>query len=91
MKPRKPPVRTCVACATSGDKKDFVRFVRMGDGDTAVDPSGKLNGRGAYVCRTSACFERAVSRKRFTAALRVTLREEDVERLRREFERLIEA
>ncbi len=87
MKTRKIPLRTCVACGKEADKREFVRIVRTPDGEVAVDPTGKANGRGANVCPTAACFEQAVKRKRFAAALRVNLREEDVERLRREFER----
>lgn len=51
-----------------------------------VDPTGKANGRGAYVCPTTECFENAVARRRINAALRVSLREDDTDRLRREFE-----
>lgn len=89
MKTRKTPLRTCVACGTEADKRAFVRIVRTPDGEVLVDPTGKANGRGANVCPTTECFEQAVKRKRFAAALRVNLREEDVERLRREFERVV--
>ncbi len=86
MAARKTPVRTCVACRREGDKRDLVRFVRDSDGETHVDVSGKAPGRGASVCPESACFEAAVERKRLGAALRVTLGEDDIDRLRKEFE-----
>ena len=91
MKPRKTPIRTCVACGRSADKRELVRIVRSADGDTRVDSTGKASGRGAYVCADGSCFETAVRRKRLAPALRATLGEEDVERLRNEFEGAIQA
>ncbi|MHB1340213.1 MAG: RNase P modulator RnpM [Coriobacteriia bacterium] len=90
MKAKKTPLRTCLACGRETDKKDLVRVVRTPDGDVAVDATGKRNGRGAYVCATTECFEKAVRRNRFTSALRVNLREDDVERLRRDFEHTLQ-
>jgi predicted RNA-binding protein YlxR (DUF448 family) len=86
MTVRKTPLRTCVACRREADKRDLVRFVRDADGEVRVDPTGKASGRGASVCAQPACFEAAVSKKRLGPALRASLTEEDVERLRREFE-----
>ena len=86
---RKTPVRTCVGCRETDAKRELVRFVRTPEGDVEVDPSGKANGRGAYVCARPECFEAAVKRGRLSSALRVNLAEEDVERLRRDFEALL--
>jgi len=86
MATRRIPVRTCVACRRDGDKRDLVRFVRDSDGEAHVDISGKAPGRGASVCPENACFETAVERRRLAAALRVTLDEDDIDRLRKEFE-----
>ncbi|MGB4592295.1 MAG: YlxR family protein [Coriobacteriia bacterium] len=90
MKAKKTPLRTCLACGRETDKKDLVRVVRTPDGDVAVDATGKRNGRGAYVCAATECFEQAVRRNRFTSSLRVNLREDDVERLRRDFEHTLQ-
>lgn len=90
MKAKKTPLRTCLACGRETDKKDLVRVVRTPDGDVAVDATGKRNGRGAYVCASTECFEKAVRRNRFTSSLRVNLREDDVERLRRDFEHTLQ-
>jgi len=83
---RKTPLRTCVACRREADKRELVRFVRDAEGEVHLDPNGKAPGRGASVCAEVACFEAAVSRKRLAPALRASLSEEDVERLRHEFE-----
>ena len=50
MKVRTPPIRTCTWCGSTSDKREFVRFVRTPEGDVALDPTGKANGRGAYTC-----------------------------------------
>jgi predicted RNA-binding protein YlxR (DUF448 family) len=52
------PQRTCVACRRTGDQRTFVRLVRTLDGAVQVDEPGKAPGRGAYLCRTTACWER---------------------------------
>ncbi|HEY3318673.1 MAG TPA: YlxR family protein [Coriobacteriia bacterium] len=89
MKARKKPVRTCLGCGQEADKRDLTRVVRSPEGDVAVDPSGKANGRGAYVHPRLECFEAAARKRRFDGALRVTLKEEDVDRIRRDLERVI--
>jgi hypothetical protein len=83
-------IRTCIACRREADKRELVRIVRGSDGETHVDPTGKASGRGASLCPDLACFEAAVNKKRLAPALRATLGEEDVERLRREFEAALE-
>jgi hypothetical protein len=86
MAVRKTPLRTCVSCRREADKRELVRFVRDADGEIHVDPTGKAAGRGASICADIACFEAAVSRKRLAPALRASLTEEDIDRLRNEFE-----
>lgn len=86
---RKTPTRTCVGCGKASDKRSLVRIVRTSDGHIDLDPTGKANGRGAYVCPHIECFESAVARKRFDAALRVHLHDDDLDRLRRDFEALL--
>ena len=76
-----------MGCSTGDDKRTLVRFVRTPEGDVRVDMTGKANGRGAYTCATSACFERAVKTRKLASALRVKLGEYDIDRLRAEFER----
>lgn len=91
MKARKRPLRTCVGCGETADKRELVRVVRTTEGDVDVDLSGKVNGRGAYVHPGLGCFDGAVRRKRLASALHVDLGQDDLERLRRELERVCEA
>ncbi|HET6498765.1 MAG TPA: YlxR family protein [Coriobacteriia bacterium] len=85
---RRAPIRTCVGCGLTGDKRSLVRLVRSVDGHIELDPTGKARGRGAYVCSGTECFERAIARKRLNTALRVNLHEDDLDRLRRDLESL---
>ena len=47
---KKMPVRTCTGCRQAKNKKDLIRVVRDKEGNVSVDATGKLNGRGAYIC-----------------------------------------
>ena len=59
MKTRKIPMRRCVGCREMKEKRVLIRVVRNPEGRITVDPSGRMNGRGAYLCRDSACFGKA--------------------------------
>ena len=69
------PARTCVACRTERPKRELVRLVKGAEGAVAVDPTGKLNGRGAYLCQDLACWTQAQRRKAVERALKVSLDE----------------
>ena len=86
---RKSPGRTCVGCGTSRDKRDLVRIVRSPEGDVSVDAGGKANGRGAYVCPRQECFDTAAEKRRITHSLKTNLKDDDVDRLKREFGELL--
>ena len=51
------PQRTCIACKSVKDKKELIRIVRTKEGEIELDPTGRKNGRGAYICKYSKCFE----------------------------------
>ena len=59
-KTRHVPERTCVACGQKLPKRELIRIVRTPQGAVLVDATGKSPGRGAYLCGSSACWERAV-------------------------------
>ena len=70
MAPRRIPSRSCVACRTARPKRDLLRIVRTPDGQVVADPSGRLAGRGAYVCNEPACIERAITNGALARALK---------------------
>ncbi|MBX6754123.1 RNase P modulator RnpM [Thermorudis peleae] len=67
------PLRTCVVCHTKDAKRTFVRIVRTPEGTLAIDPTGKRNGRGAYLCRRFRCWELAAQTDALDRALRTTV------------------
>jgi len=63
------PTRTCVACRTSRQKRELVRLVRQPDGAVLLDDSGRLAGRGAYLCADGSCWQTAIARGALQRAL----------------------
>lgn len=49
MQKRKVPMRKCVVTNEMKPKKEMIRIVRNKEGVVAIDPTGKMPGRGAYV------------------------------------------
>jgi predicted RNA-binding protein YlxR (DUF448 family) len=72
-RPKRVPMRTCVACREQQEKRRLTRLVyRPGEG-LAVDQTGKQHGRGAYLCPKTACWEKALTGQLLDRALRATL------------------
>lgn len=73
MKQRHVPLRTCVVCRETSEKRTLLRVVRE-PGDAGVvrfDESRKANGRGAYICASDDFIDKAVKQKRFERSLNV--------------------
>jgi predicted RNA-binding protein YlxR (DUF448 family) len=66
------PIRTCVACRETDEKRDLMRIVRQSDGSVCYDPKGKISGRGAYLCARPVCVELARKRKQLERSLKVS-------------------
>ncbi|MAS33068.1 MAG: nucleic acid-binding protein [Anaerolineaceae bacterium] len=77
---RHAPQRTCAICGQKRDKRELTRVVRTAEG-LQVDPTGKAEGRGTYLCQQDACWEHALKSQALGKALRMTLNDEDYERL----------
>ena len=59
MRAKKTPARMCTACREMKPKNELIRIVRTPEGDIKLDPTGKLNGRGAYICKSEECLKKA--------------------------------
>jgi predicted RNA-binding protein YlxR (DUF448 family) len=70
---RRPPIRTCVACRTERAKGELIRVVRTPSGPVTLDPTGRLPGRGAYLCADGSCWRLALKRSALDRALGVAL------------------
>lgn len=69
------PVRKCISCGEQKYKHLLVRIVRK-DNTAVIDPTGKLNGRGCYICKNENCVKNAKKGRRIERALQVTVPEE---------------
>ena len=65
MKPKKIPMRMCLGCGEMKPKKELIRVVKSPEGEISLDLVGKKNGRGAYICRSEECFDKARKARRF--------------------------
>ena len=65
-------------------KKELVRVVKTPDGEISLDPTGKMNGRGAYLCKDPQCLRKAQKSKRIEKALSCTVPDEIYNKLEQE-------
>ena len=72
-------MRSCIACGTRRPKADLLRIVRT-DGEVQFDRTGKMPGRGAYVC-SCACFEKVANKQALNRALRTKIDSETYQRI----------
>ena len=91
MSTKKVPLRMCVSCGEMRPKKELLRMVKTPEGAIELDFTDKKNGRGAYICKSQACFEKLPrAGKRIEKAFGCKLPEELSAQLREEFERVRE-
>lgn len=79
---KKIPQRTCMGCNEKKDKKDLIRIVKNKDNEILVDKTGKLNGRGAYICNNVECLEKLKKSKRLNRVFETNISDEIYESLR---------
>ncbi|MGL5416675.1 MAG: RNase P modulator RnpM [Clostridium sp.] len=84
MKIKKIPLRMCTGCSEMKPKKELIRVVKSKEGEVSIDLVGKKPGRGAYVCKSEDCLNKAYKTKRLSRNLDVQIGEEIYNRLREE-------
>lgn len=83
---KKTPMRQCVGCNTMFDKKELVRVVRTPEGNITLDFKGKMNGRGAYLCKNPECLVKAGKNKGLERAFKMSIPVDIINRLKEELE-----
>ena len=84
---KKVPLRKCTGCGEMKPKRELIRVVRTAEkldengnvivsGGISLDLTGKKPGRGAYVCQSPECFEKARKARRFERSLSCRIPEE---------------
>ena len=71
------PQRTCIGCREIRPKREMVRIVRTPDDGVEIDETGKMSGRGAYLCRRQECWDIALKKDRLRHALKTSLTDEE--------------
>lgn len=79
---KKIPQRTCMGCNEKKDKKDFIRIVKSSDGQINIDKTGKMPGRGAYICERVECLEKAIKTKKIERVFETKINDDIYEKLR---------
>ena len=83
VKPKKIPMRMCVGCREMKEKRELLRVVHTPDGTVFLDRTGKANGRGAYVCKSAQCLQKAVKTRQLERALSCPISQEVFESLQK--------
>lgn len=73
MNQRKVPLRKCIVTNEMKPKKELIRIVRSPEGEVSLDPTGKKNGRGAYLTNDEQVFLLAKKKDVLSRHLNVTL------------------
>ena len=91
MKTRtKIPMRQCTGCREMKSKKEMIRVLRTSENEIILDATGKKNGRGAYICPSMACFEKAVKSRGLERSFKMAIPKEVYESLKKEMEQIDE-
>ena len=81
---RKVPMRQCTGCQEMKNKTEMIRVLKTSEGEILLDATGKKNGRGAYLCRSMDCLEKAIRSRGLERSLKVKIPDEVYETLKEE-------
>lgn len=76
------PQRTCMGCNKKRNKKEFIRIVKNKENEISIDKTGKMQGRGVYLCNNIECLEKAIKTKRLERVFKCKISNEIYENLR---------
>ena len=85
---RKVPMRQCTGCQEMKNKKEMIRVLKTSEGEILLDATGKKNGRGAYLCFSEECLEKAIKNHGLERSLKAAIPKEIYEDLKKEFDRI---
>ena len=85
---KKIPLRKCTGCGEMKSKKEMIRVLKTAENEIVIDATGKKTGRGAYLCYSRECFEKAVKSRGLERSLKMSIPKEVYERLREELDAL---
>ena len=71
-----------MGCNEKKNKNELIRIVKSNDGQINIDKTGKMPGRGAYICERKECLEKAIKTKRLERVFETKIDQEIYEKLR---------
>lgn len=80
-KQRKAPQRKCIVTNEMKPKQSMIRIVRNKEGEVSIDPTGKKNGRGAYMTIDNQVIEKAKADNVLAKTFQVKIDDEIYEQL----------
>ena len=80
------PMRQCTGCREMKNKKEMIRVLKTAEEEIVLDATGKKNGRGAYICFSRECLEKAKKNHGLERSLKAAIPDEVYENLEKEFE-----
>ncbi|MGN8630943.1 RNase P modulator RnpM [Blautia sp. HCP3S3_G3] len=80
------PMRQCTGCREMKSKKEMIRVLKTAEDEIILDSTGKKNGRGAYLCFSMDCLEKAIKSHGLERSLKASIPEEVYQNLKKEFE-----
>ena len=88
MANKKVPLRQCVGCQEMKSKLELIRVIKTPEGEVTLDTTGRMNGRGAYLCKNSDCLKKLRKTKGLERSLKIAIPQEVYEKLEKEMELL---
>ena len=79
-------MRQCTGCREMKSKKEMIRVLKTAEDEIVLDATGKKNGRGAYLCFSKECLEKAIKNKGLERSLKAAIPEEVYQNLKKEFD-----
>lgn len=86
MAAKKIPMRMCTGCREMHPRTELIRVVKTPEGEIKLDTVGRVNGRGAYLCKNRECLIRAEKSNALARAFEMNVGSDIYEKLRKEFE-----
>lgn len=67
------PIRTCIVCRKKSTKDNFIKIIKNKNDEFFIEKDKKLDGRGAYICNSQECFEKALKTKALNRAFKTNV------------------
>lgn len=81
---KKIPMRKCIGCGEMKEKKELIRIIKTPEGEIVLDKTGRQNGRGAYICGSAECLQKARKNKGLERSFKQSINAEIYDALEKE-------